>query len=96
MSFKNDIQATRFVAASTIAVVAPTVRLRGIIVSSSGGAGAGSVVLTTTEKTGTEILNLDIPSGDVINFSFPEDGIPFPTGIFCSTLTITGSVLLKT
>ena len=80
MSFKNDIQATRFVAASTNAIVSPTVRLRGIIVSSSGGAGAGSVVLTTTEKTGTELLNLDIPSGDVINFSFPEDGIPFPKG----------------
>jgi hypothetical protein len=24
-------------------------------------------------------------SGDVISFSFPEDGIVFPKGIFCKT-----------
>jgi hypothetical protein len=27
----------------------------------------------------------DVPSGDVINLSFPEDGILFPKGIFCTT-----------
>jgi len=95
MAFKNDIQATRFTAASTTAVIVPAVRLRGLIVSSSGG-GTGSVVLTTTEKTGTTLLNLDIPSGDVINFSFPEDGIVFPKGVFCSTLTSVASVVLLT
>jgi len=96
MAFKNDIQATRFTAASTTAVIAPPVRCRGLIVSSSGGTGVGSVVLTTTSKTGTEMLNLDIPSGDVINFSFPEDGILFPKGVFCSTLTSVASVVLLT
>ena len=95
MAFKNDIQATRFTAASSTAVIAPAVRLRGLIVSSSGG-GTGAVVRTTTTKTGTTLLNLDIPSGDVINFSFPEDGIVFPKGVFCSTLTSVASVVLLT
>jgi hypothetical protein len=96
MSFKSDIQATRFTAAGASAIISQPVRVRGLIVSSSGGAGVGSVVLTTTEKTGSELLNLDIPSGDVISFSFPEDGILFPAGVFCSTLTSVSSVVLLT
>jgi hypothetical protein len=27
-------------------------------------------------------------AGDVINFSFPEDGILFPKGIYVSTFTV--------
>jgi hypothetical protein len=95
MAFKNDIQATRFTAASTVAVIAQPVRLRGLIVSSSGG-GTGRVTLTTTTKLGDTLLDLDIPPGDVVNFSFPEDGILFPKGVFCSTLTSVASVVVLT
>ena len=83
MSYKSDIQATRSTAAAgASAIIAPPVRLRGIIISSDGG-GAGVLELTTTSNTGTTLFIGDVPSGDVVNFSFPEDGILFPKGIFC-------------
>ena len=85
MSYKSDIQATRSTAAAgAAAIIAPPVRLRGIIISSDGG-GAGVLELTTTSNTGTTLFIGDVPSGDVVNFSFPEDGILFPKGIFCKT-----------
>ena len=95
MGFKSDIQATRFTAAGASAVIAQPVRVRGLIVSSSGG-GTGTVLLTTTTKTGNTLLHLDIPTGDVVNFSLPEYGILFPAGVFCSTLTSVSSVVLLT
>jgi hypothetical protein len=95
MSYKADIQATRFTAASTTAVIAPPIRVRGIIIASDAG-GAGSVNLTTGSKTGTSLFVGDVPNGDVINFTFPEDGIVFPQGVFCSTLTNVTSVTLLT
>ena len=95
MSFKSDIQATRFTAATTNAIVAPPVRLRGIIVGSSGG-GNGVVELKTTSATGDTLFIADVPTGDVINFSFPEDGILFPQGIYVSTLTSVAAVTLLT
>jgi len=49
MGFKSDIQATRFTAAGASAVIAQPVRVRGLIVSSSGG-GTGTVLLTTNRK----------------------------------------------
>ena len=95
MGYKSDIQATRSTAAAgATAIIEGPIRLRGIIVASSGG-GAGVLELTTTSNTGTTLLLLDVPSGDVINFSFPEDGIPFPKGIFCKTKThVTAYTLL--
>ena len=85
MAFKSDIQATRSTAAAgAAAIVAPPVRLRGIIIASSGG-GEGILELTTTSNTGETLFIGDVPSGDVVNFSFPEDGILFPKGIFCKT-----------
>jgi len=85
MAFKSDIQATRSTAAAgAAAIIAPPVRLRGIIIASSGG-GEGILELTTTSNTGTTLFIGDVPSGDVVNFSFPEDGILFPKGIFCKT-----------
>jgi len=95
MAFKSDIQATRFTAAGAAAVIAQPVRVRGLSVASSGG-GTGTVLLTTTTKTGNTLLHLDIPTGDVVNFSLPEDGILFPAGVFCSTLTSVSSVVLLT
>ena len=95
MSFKNDIQATRSsAAAGASAIIAQPIRLRGIIIASSGG-GAGELELPTTSNTGTTLFFADIPSGDVINFNFPEDGILFPKGIFCKTKThVTAYTLL--
>ena len=95
MAFKSDIQATRSTAAAgATAIVAPPVRLRGIIIASSGG-GEGILELTTTSNTGETLFIGDVPSGDVVNFSFPEDGILFPKCIFCKTKTkVTAYTLL--
>jgi hypothetical protein len=96
MASKGDIQATRFEAATTTAIVAPPVRLRGIIVSNSDTTNAGKVTLTTTSQAGEALFTADCPAGDVINFSFPEDGILFPKGIFVSTFTTISAVTLLT
>jgi|TARA_R100001510_G_scaffold55221_1_gene58864 hypothetical protein len=95
MSFKGDIQATRSAAAAgATAIIAQPIRLKGIIIASDGG-GAGVLELTTTSNSGTTLFQADVPSGDVINFNFPEDGILFPAGIFCKTKTnITAYTLL--
>ena len=96
MAVKADIQATRSdAAAGASAVIAPPVRLKGIIIASDG-TGAGTLELSTTSNTGTTLFQADIPSGDVINFNFPEDGILFPKGIFASTVTNVAAVTLLT
>ena len=93
-SYKGDVQATRFTASTSTAIVSPPVRLRGIIIASNGS-GVGIVRLTTTSQAGSNLFTADVPTGDVINFSFPEDGILFPKGIFCKTKTnITAYTLL--
>ena len=87
MAFKSDIQATRSAAAAgATAIIANPIRLKGIIIASDGN-GAGVLELTTTSNSGTTLFQADIPTGDVINFNFPEDGILFPAGIFCKTKT---------
>ena len=96
MAAKTDIQATRSnAAAGPSAIIAAPVRLRGIIIASDGG-GAGVLELTTTSNTGTTLFVADVPTGDVINFNFPEDGILFPKGIFASTVTNVAAVTLLT
>ena len=78
MSYKSDIQATRSdAAAGATAIIAQPIRLRGIIIASDG-TGAGLLELSTTSNTGATLFIGDVPSGDVVNFSFPEDGILFP------------------
>jgi hypothetical protein len=94
-SFKSDVQATRFTATTTNAIIAGPIRLRGIIVASDG-TGAGMVTLKTTSSAGATLFIADVPSGDVINFSFPEDGIVFPKGIYTTTLTKISAVTLLT
>ena len=94
-SYKGDIQATRFTTTTTNAIVPGPIRLRGIIIASDG-TGAGSVTLRTTSSTGATLFIADVPTGDVINFSFPEDGILFPKGIFTTTLTKITAVTLLT
>jgi|TARA_R100001163_G_scaffold41928_1_gene31710 hypothetical protein len=95
MAFKGDIQATRSdAAAGASAIISRPIRLKGIIIASDG-TGAGTLELTTTSSTGTTLFQADVPSGDVINFNFPEDGILFPAGIFCKTKTkVTAYTLL--
>ena len=96
MGFKNDIQATRSdAAAGATAIIEPPVRLRGIIIASDGG-GAGVLELITTSNSGATLFLADIPTGDVINFNFPEDGILFPKGIFCKTKTNVAAYTLLT
>ena len=96
MASKGDIQATRSTAAAgATAVIAPPVRLRGIIIASDG-VGAGVLELTTTSNSGTTLFIGDVPSGDVINLSFPEDGILFPKGIYCKTKTNVAAYTLLT
>ena len=87
MGFKSDIQATRSTAGNTgTAVIVQPIRLKGIIVANDG-VGAGLLELTTTSNTGDTLFIADCPTGDVINFSFPDDGILFPKGIFVKTST---------
>lgn len=96
MGFKCDIQATRSTAAAgATAIISGPIRLRGIIIASDG-VGAGALELTTTSNSGTTLFYGDVPSGDVINFSFPEDGIVFPKGIFCKTKTNVAAYTLLT
>ena len=96
MASKGDIQATRSTAAAgATAIIAAPVRLRGIIIASDG-VGAGVLELTTTSNSGTTLFIGDVPNGDVINFSFPEDGIRFGEGVFVSTFTTVAAVTLLT
>jgi len=96
MANKGDIQATRSVAAAGArAIISQPIRLRGIIIASDAG-GAGVLELTTTSNAGATIFIGDVPSGDVINFSFPEEGILFPKGIFCKTKTNIAAYTLLT
>ncbi|NND23304.1 MAG: hypothetical protein HKN86_01290 [Acidimicrobiia bacterium] len=94
--FKGDIQATRSVAAAgATAIIEQPIRLKGIIVANDG-VGAGILELTTTSNTGDTLFIADCPNGDVINFSFPDDGILFPKGIFCKTKTNIAAYTLLT
>ena len=96
MAFKSDIQATRSTAGNTgTAVISQPIRLRGIIIANDG-VGAGVLELTTTSNSGDTLFVGDVPSGDVINFTFPEDGILFPAGVFCKTKTNIAAYTLLT
>ena len=96
MGYKSDIQATRSTAAAgATAIIEGPIRLRGIIVASDN-VGAGVLELTTTSNSGDTLFIGDVPQGDVINFSFPEDGILFPKGIFCKTKTNVAAYTLLT
>ena len=94
--FRGDIQATRSTAAAgAAAIIAQPIRLKGIIISSDGG-GAGLLELTTTSNVGDTLFIADLPTGDLVNFSFPDDGILFPKGIFCKTKTNVAAYTLIT
>jgi hypothetical protein len=94
--FRGDIQATRSTAAAgAAAIISQPIRLKGIIISSDGN-GAGLLELTTTSNSGDTLFIADLPTGDLVNFSFPDDGILFPKGIFCKTKTNVSAYTLIT
>jgi hypothetical protein len=62
----------------------------------ASGGGAGLLELTTTSNSGTTLFIGDVPTGDLVNISFPEDGIVFPKGIFCKTKTNIAAYTLLT
>ena len=96
MGFRSDIQATRSIAnAGAAAIIVQPVRLKGIIVSNDA-VGAGLLELTTTSSSGDTLFIADVPSGDIVNFSFPDDGILFPKGVFCKTKTNIAAYTLLT
>ena len=55
MAFKSDIQATRSTAAAGATIIAPPVRLRGIIIASRWW-GCWILELTTTSNTGDTLF----------------------------------------
>ena len=78
---KSDVKAVR--KTSTGAVFGGRTRLRGIILSSSGG--AGSVTL----QVGNSVTQFqaDVPNGDVFSYNLAEDGIVFVGGMTISALS---------
>ncbi len=89
---KSDVKAVRVT--GTGAVFAGRTRLRGLILASDGG-GAGTIILQDNTDS-TTLFQGDCPTGDVINLSFPEDGILFPKGIYCKTKTNVAAYTLLT
>ena len=78
---KSDVKAVR--KTSTGAVFGGRTRLRGIILSSSGGAGA------VTLQDGNSVIQFqaDVPNGDVFSYNLAEDGIVFEGGMTISALS---------
>ena len=58
-------------------------RLRGIILSSSGGAGA----VTLQDGNSVTQFQADVPNGDVFSYNLAEDGIVFEGGMTISALS---------
>ena len=92
MATKGDIQATIVSAATSNVVIAPPVRLKGIILA--GLATSGIVQLKTTSATGETLFEADVPAGDITSLNIPEDGILFPQGVYVSTFTVAKATLL--
>ena len=92
MAAKADIQATIVSGATSDVVIAPPVRLKGIILS--GLATSGVVQLKTTSVTGETLFEANVPAGDITSLNIPEDGILFPQGVYVSTFTVAKATLL--
>ena len=78
---KSDVKAVR--KTSTGAVFGGRTRLRGIILSSSGGAGA----VTLQDGNSVTQFQADVPNGDVFSYNLAEDGIVFEGGMTISALS---------
>ena len=78
---KSDVKAVS--KTSTGAVFGGRTRLRGIILSSSGGAGA----VTLQDGNSVTQFQADVPNGDVFSYNLAEDGIVFEGGMTISALS---------
>ena len=78
---KGDVKAVR--KTSTGAVFGGRTRLRGIILSSSGGAGS----VTLQDGNSVTQFQADVPNGDVFSYNLAEDGIVFEGGMTISALS---------
>ena len=78
---KSDVKAVR--ATGTGAVFGGRTRLRGIILSSSGGAGS----VTLQDGNSVTQFQADVPNGDVFSYNLAEDGILFDGGMTISALS---------
>ena len=79
---KSDVKAVR--ATGTGAVFGGRTRLRGIILSSSGGAGS----VTLQDGNSVTQFQADVPNGDVFSYNLAEDGILFEGGMTISALSM--------
>ena len=78
---KSDVKAVR--KTSTGNVFGGRTRLRGIILSSSGGAGA----VTLQDGNSVTQFQADVPNGDVFSYNLAEDGIVFEGGMTISAMS---------
>ena len=78
---KSDVKAVR--KTSTGAVFGGRTRLRGIILSSNGGAGS----VTLQDGNSVTQFQADVPNGDVFSYNLAEDGIVFEGGMTISALS---------
>ena len=96
MGFTSDVQATTFTGATSNVIIAPSVRLKGIIIAPSNSTSAAYVELKTTSATGATLFKTSVLKGCMVNFLLPADGIPFPKGVYVSTVTNIATVTLIT
>jgi hypothetical protein len=78
---KSDVKAVR--KTSTGNVFGGRTRLRGIILSSNGGAGS----VTLQDGNSVTQFQADVPNGDVFSYNLAEDGILFEGGMTISALS---------
>ena len=78
---KSDVKAVR--KTSTGAVFGGRTRLRGIILSSNGGAGS----VTLQDGNSVTQFQADVPNGDVFSYNLAEDGIVFEGGMTISAMS---------
>ena len=86
MGFISDVQATTFTSATSNVIIAPSVRLKGIIIAPAVTTTSAYVQLKTTSATGATLFETSIPAY----------GIPFPKGVYVSTVTNIATVTLIT
>ena len=84
---KSDVKAVR--KSSTGSVFAGRTRLRGIILASSGSAGA----VTLQDGNSVTQFQVDVPAGDVFAYNLAEDGILFEGGMTVSALSNDSSII---
>jgi len=78
---KSDVKAVRKTSAGT--VFGGRTRLRGIILSSNGGAGS----VTLQDGNSVTQFQADVPNGDVFSYNLAEDGIVFEGGMTISAMS---------